>query len=142
MSKPYGWFVKDFADGWIFFAEEPTARSRGSDTGSLVLVAHPVDQEMFTREQMLAEVDRRLERALFANAALTAVETSTEQNEAKHGQLKIQNFDTRVSSETVEALKQVDADARMAAQNAARLIGEASTSSSDETERTSERKAP
>ena len=37
-SQAKGWFVKDFADGWIFFRDEETAKRHAGDTGSTILV--------------------------------------------------------------------------------------------------------
>jgi hypothetical protein len=39
-AEPAGWFVKDFADGFIFFDDEEKARAEAADTGALVLVAY------------------------------------------------------------------------------------------------------
>ncbi|MGO7561808.1 hypothetical protein ACC754_20515 [Rhizobium johnstonii] len=53
---------------------------------------------------------------------LKRINDSAQRNEPKPGQHKIQNFDTRISSETAEALKQVDVNMRLAEQKAGRLL--------------------
>lgn len=39
-AEPAGWFVKDFADGFIFFVDENAAREEAAATGALLLVAY------------------------------------------------------------------------------------------------------
>jgi hypothetical protein len=53
---------------------------------------------------------------------LKRINDSAQRNQPKQGQYQIQNFDTRISTETVEALKQVDANIRLAEQMAGRLL--------------------
>ena len=53
---------------------------------------------------------------------LKRINDSANRDQAKPGQVKIQNFDTRISQETVDALKQVDASIRLAEQKAGRLL--------------------
>ena len=53
---------------------------------------------------------------------LKRINDSAQRNEPKPGQYKIQNFDTRISNETAEALKQVDVNMRLAEQKAGRLL--------------------
>lgn len=43
--KPVGWFVKDFADGFIFFDDEEKARHEAEVTGALLLVAYADDKK-------------------------------------------------------------------------------------------------
>ncbi|MDI7862961.1 hypothetical protein MRS76_13435 [Rhizobiaceae bacterium n13] len=53
---------------------------------------------------------------------LKRINDSAQRNQAKPGQYKIQNFDTRISQETAEALKQVEASMQLAEQKAGRLL--------------------
>lgn len=53
---------------------------------------------------------------------LKRINDSTQRNQAKPGQFKIQNFDTRISHETAEALKRIDASIQLAEQKAGRLL--------------------
>jgi hypothetical protein len=53
---------------------------------------------------------------------LKRIADSTQRNQPKPGQRQINNFDTRISTETVEALKQIDANIRLAEQKAGRLL--------------------
>lgn len=57
-----------------------------------------------------------------ATMELKRINDSAQRNEPKPGQYKIQNFDTRISNETAEALKQVDVNMRLAEQKAGRLL--------------------
>lgn len=43
---PVGWFVKDFADGFIFFDDEEKARHEAEVTGALLLVAYADDKKL------------------------------------------------------------------------------------------------
>lgn len=53
---------------------------------------------------------------------LKRINDSAQRNQPKPGQQLVANFDTKISSETVEALKQVDANIRAAEQKAGHLL--------------------
>ncbi|NEJ21877.1 hypothetical protein GR247_17075 [Rhizobium leguminosarum] len=53
---------------------------------------------------------------------LKRINDSAQRNQPKPGQQIIENFDTRISAETVEALKKVDANIRAAEQKAGHLL--------------------
>jgi hypothetical protein len=53
---------------------------------------------------------------------LKRINDSTKRNQPKPGQKLVANFDTKISSETAEALKQVDANIRAAEQKAGHLL--------------------
>ncbi|EJL53914.1 hypothetical protein PMI09_02779 [Rhizobium sp. CF122] len=53
---------------------------------------------------------------------LKRINDSAQRNQPKPGQQVVANFDTRISTETVEALKQVDANIRAAEQKAGHLL--------------------
>lgn len=53
---------------------------------------------------------------------LKRINDSAQRNQPKPGQQLVDNFDTKISSETVEALKQVDANIRAAEQKAGHLL--------------------
>lgn len=38
-TQPKGWFVKDFADGWIFFSNEEAAYKEAARNGAVLFVA-------------------------------------------------------------------------------------------------------
>jgi len=38
--KPDAWFVKDFADGWIYFDDEAAARREAAATGAALMIAY------------------------------------------------------------------------------------------------------
>lgn len=61
-------------------------------------------------------------RRRIAAMELKRINDSAQRNQAKPGQYKIQNFDTRISQETAEALKQVEANMQLAEQKAGRLL--------------------
>ncbi|QIJ42597.1 hypothetical protein G7039_21685 [Rhizobium leguminosarum] len=53
---------------------------------------------------------------------LKRINDSAQRKQPKPGQYIVANFDTRISTETVEALKQVDANIRAAEQKAGHLL--------------------
>ncbi|WP_455854297.1 hypothetical protein [Ensifer canadensis] len=53
---------------------------------------------------------------------LKRINDSAQRNQPKPGQQVVANFDTRISTEIVEALKQVDANIRAAEQKAGLLL--------------------
>ncbi len=53
---------------------------------------------------------------------LKRINDSAQRNQPKPGQQVVANFDTRISTETLEALKQVDANIRAAEQKAGLLL--------------------
>ncbi|MGO6972385.1 hypothetical protein [Rhizobium leguminosarum] len=53
---------------------------------------------------------------------LKRINDPEQRNQPKPGQQIIENFDTRISAETVEALKKVDANIRAAEQKAGHLL--------------------
>ncbi|MCV3734972.1 hypothetical protein OCK02_02055 [Rhizobium sp. TRM96647] len=53
---------------------------------------------------------------------LKRINDAAQRNQPKPGQQVVANFDTRISTETLEALKQIDANIRAAEQKAGRLL--------------------
>ena len=70
------------------------------------------------------ESDQRFRNLIFGSDVmeLKRINDSAQRNQPKPGQQLVENFDTKISSETVEALKQVDANIRAAEQKAGHLL--------------------